>query len=344
MVFEVDRLRLVTADDVAVDELPKALPEYPRASADRPAAARRPPAARRAPSATTPCSGRGGHRRRPVRPIFWQPYDADPGPGARALAGRSRPCSSTTPSTPTTSGSARRDEGRAGDRRFLPVMARQPWVGRPRQRPERARLPAARRLLLSPVAARAAATMSACSSPRRRSRPALPPTHAAVLASLAVAFPTLIAFNLAPSATFFNQAAAFIGWGGFLLVLGAGLAQSARPRSRGSLALLAAIAILVAGGPRRLGLRRRALAALALVGRHAARRPAGAGDRRLRRPRRARHLRLSRLLHRPGRRRRRQQRDRPDPGAGAAAGRRRLDRRRPRFPAAPPATCASPTT
>ncbi|MEO5883583.1 MAG: Wzy polymerase domain-containing protein [Caldimonas sp.] len=67
----------------------------------------------------------------------------------------------------------------------------------------------------------------------------------ALLACLAVAFPTLIAFNLAPSATFFNQAAAFVGWGGFLLVLGAGLAQSARPRSPGSIALLASIAILV---------------------------------------------------------------------------------------------------
>ena len=66
-----------------------------------------------------------------------------------------------------------------------------------------------------------------------------------VLASLAIAFPTLIAFNLAPSATFFNQAAAFVGWGGFTLVLGAGLAPTARPRSRGSLALLASIAILI---------------------------------------------------------------------------------------------------
>ena len=75
--------------------------------------------------------------------------------------------------------------------------------------------------------------------------PAYPGLALALLACLAIAFPTLIAFNLAPSATFFNQAAAFVGWGGFLLVLGAGLAQSARPRSRGSLAMLASIAILV---------------------------------------------------------------------------------------------------
>ncbi len=67
----------------------------------------------------------------------------------------------------------------------------------------------------------------------------------AALAILAVAFPALIAFNLSPSATFFNQAAAFIGWGGFLLVLGAGLAHRARPRSRGALALLGSIAILI---------------------------------------------------------------------------------------------------
>ena len=112
----------------------------------------------------------------------------------------------------------------------------------------------------------------------------------AVLASLAVALPTLIAFNLAPSATFFNQAAAFTGWGGFLLVLGAGLAQTARPRSPGSLALLASIAILVlaalgasvfAGAPWSLSLSSAGtlLAAfLVLVGR------------RLRRPRRARHF------------------------------------------------------
>ena len=73
---------------------------------------------------------------------------------------------------------------------------------------------------------------------------AYPAVALTLLACLAIAFPTLIAFNLAPSATFFNQAAAFVGWGGFLLVLGAGLAQNARPRSSGLLALLAALAIL----------------------------------------------------------------------------------------------------
>ena len=32
-------------------------------------------------------------------------------------------------------------------------------------------------------------------------------------AVLAVALPSLIAYNVPPSATFFNQAAAFVGWG-----------------------------------------------------------------------------------------------------------------------------------
>ena len=48
----------------------------------------------------------------------------------------------------------------------------------------------------------------------------------APLAFSAIAFPTLIAFNVAPSATFLNQAAAFVGWGCFLLLLD-GLATSA---------------------------------------------------------------------------------------------------------------------
>jgi len=65
----------------------------------------------------------------------------------------------------------------------------------------------------------------------------------AVGAVLAVAVPTLIAFNVAPSATFFNQAAALVGWGGFLIVLATCLPGSAWPRSRGALALLAAMTL-----------------------------------------------------------------------------------------------------
>ncbi len=67
----------------------------------------------------------------------------------------------------------------------------------------------------------------------------------AVLAVIAVGLPTLIAFNVAPSATFFNQAAAYVGWGAFLLVLAAALARDARPSSSGALALIGALALLV---------------------------------------------------------------------------------------------------
>ncbi|MEP6739356.1 MAG: Wzy polymerase domain-containing protein [Caldimonas sp.] len=67
----------------------------------------------------------------------------------------------------------------------------------------------------------------------------------AILACLAIVFPTLIAYNVAPSATIFNQVAAFVGWGGFLLVLGTWLPRRAWPRARGALALLASLALLV---------------------------------------------------------------------------------------------------
>ena len=65
-------------------------------------------------------------------------------------------------------------------------------------------------------------------------------------ALLAVVAPTLIAFNVTPSATLFNQVAAFVGWGGFLLVVGAAISQRAWPRSAGALALLASLAVLMA--------------------------------------------------------------------------------------------------
>ena len=71
------------------------------------------------------------------------------------------------------------------------------------------------------------------------------PAGAAMVACAiaAVALPTMIAWNVSPSATFFNQAAAFVGWGAFLLVLGASLPRSVWPRSHGTLTLLAALAV-----------------------------------------------------------------------------------------------------
>ncbi len=65
------------------------------------------------------------------------------------------------------------------------------------------------------------------------------------LAIVAVGLPTLIAFNVAPSATFLNQTAAFVGWGGFLLALSAALSRDARPKAPAAGALLAALALLV---------------------------------------------------------------------------------------------------
>ncbi len=68
----------------------------------------------------------------------------------------------------------------------------------------------------------------------------------AATACAAVAVPTLIAYHVDPSPTFFNQDAALIGWGIFLLVLAAALPPGTRPRSAASLALAAALAVLVA--------------------------------------------------------------------------------------------------
>ena len=65
------------------------------------------------------------------------------------------------------------------------------------------------------------------------------------LALGAVAVPTLIAYNLPPSATFFNQAAALIGWGGWLTLLASQLpARVGRPGA-GLAALLAALGLML---------------------------------------------------------------------------------------------------
>jgi O-antigen ligase len=74
------------------------------------------------------------------------------------------------------------------------------------------------------------------------------PTASAGLLAIACAFaavalPTLIAWNVAPSATFFNQAAAFIGWGAFVLVLATALPRRFPSWSPATLALLAALAL-----------------------------------------------------------------------------------------------------
>jgi O-antigen ligase len=66
----------------------------------------------------------------------------------------------------------------------------------------------------------------------------------AAAACTAIALPPLIAFNVPPSATFFNQAVAFVGWGCFLIVVGVWIPKQAWPRSAGALSLLSAMGLL----------------------------------------------------------------------------------------------------
>lgn len=64
-------------------------------------------------------------------------------------------------------------------------------------------------------------------------------------AAAAIAAPALIAFNVPPSATFLNQAAALIGWGLWLSLLALKLPSPALAgRDRGAAALFAALALL----------------------------------------------------------------------------------------------------
>src|SRR6266568_5086158 len=65
-------------------------------------------------------------------------------------------------------------------------------------------------------------------------------------AALALTMPALLAFNLPPSATFFNQAAALVGWGGFLAVVAAAAQLRSRLGFPGLAALLAALGLLLA--------------------------------------------------------------------------------------------------
>jgi len=63
-------------------------------------------------------------------------------------------------------------------------------------------------------------------------------------ASFAVVLPALIAYNLPPSATFFNQAAALLGWGAFLLLLAIELAPGAARAKGPSLWMAGALGLL----------------------------------------------------------------------------------------------------
>ncbi|MES2099505.1 MAG: Wzy polymerase domain-containing protein [Pseudomonadota bacterium] len=68
-----------------------------------------------------------------------------------------------------------------------------------------------------------------------------------LVAGAAFTLPTLLAFNLPPSATFLNQAAALIGWGAWLVALAAsvGAPADAGSASRGLTCVRAALALLL---------------------------------------------------------------------------------------------------
>ena len=127
MVFEVDRFRLVTANDVLEEELPKALPEFRELSLTGPRliGARRPEAgAERNDAMFMGAAGVDVGQ----RPIFWQPYVQSQ---ARAVE-RSKPVAVLFKQYPAAADDTRSrlaemkaDEATA---RFLPVMARKPYV------------------------------------------------------------------------------------------------------------------------------------------------------------------------------------------------------------------------
>ena len=65
-------------------------------------------------------------------------------------------------------------------------------------------------------------------------------------ATLALAAPALLAFNLSPSATFLNQAVALVGWGGCMVAVTAWLPARSWHPPTGLIALLIALACLLA--------------------------------------------------------------------------------------------------
>ncbi len=127
MIFEVDRMRLVVANDVAVDELPGAPPAYRSLPITGPwmLGTRRPREGTE--HADALMQGLAG-KDIGVRPTFWQPYDeAKP----QALE-RSRPIAVLLEHYADQAGEIRQEltamKADITTSRFLPVMARGDWV------------------------------------------------------------------------------------------------------------------------------------------------------------------------------------------------------------------------
>ncbi len=148
----------------------------------------------------------------------------------------------------------------------------------------------------------------------------------ALLASFAIALPTLIAFNIAPSATFFNQAAAFVGWGGFLLALAGAMPKRGVAACAGHARDAGRAGHRLSGGVGRVGIRPGPVVPIAIGGGNRAERHPRPGRRRSGAARRFRRTCVPRLLRRTGRRWNRQQPDRPGAGIRPRLARRRLGR------------------
>ncbi|MDP3822175.1 MAG: Wzy polymerase domain-containing protein [Burkholderiales bacterium] len=87
-------------------------------------------------------------------------------------------------------------------------------------------------------------TLGNSSSQQAHDAPA-PKLLLTALAVSAVAVPALLAYNLPPSSTFLNQAAALVYWGAFLTVLTGSMRPAALRWSAGAAALQAAFAVLL---------------------------------------------------------------------------------------------------
>ena len=84
-------------------------------------------------------------------------------------------------------------------------------------------------------------------APHTPPEPADARTHPWELAACgAVAIPALVAYNLPPSATFFNQALALLGWGTWLVLLATALPRRLAAWPGGLRALLSALVVLLA--------------------------------------------------------------------------------------------------
>ena len=69
-------------------------------------------------------------------------------------------------------------------------------------------------------------------------------TPTALSACLALAVPMLVAFNMPPSATYFNQALAMLGWGGWMVLLAKAAPDRGSPLPREASAAFPALALL----------------------------------------------------------------------------------------------------